>query len=79
MTAIYDHRIQENPQVRQSDGRIFTSPAGKAHHGEACRKLRALTPDDPQFAKDWNKDIAQTVVELADGTAAVVLNDEIAG
>jgi hypothetical protein len=75
----YDHVIRENPQVRQSDGRIFTSPGGKVHDGKACRKLRALTHDDAQFAKDWSKDIAQTVVELEDGSATVVLNDEVKG
>jgi hypothetical protein len=79
MTATYDHTIQENPQVRQPDGKIFTSSGGKAHHGKACRKLRAVTHDDAQFAKEWSKDIAQTVVELQDGTATVVLNDEVKG
>jgi hypothetical protein len=79
MTAYYDHVIEENPQVRQPDGRIFTSPGGKAFHGKSCRKLRALTHDDAQFAKDWTKDIARTVVELADGTTTVVLNDEVKG
>jgi hypothetical protein len=79
MTATYDHVIHENPQVRNVDGKIFTSPGGKAHHGKACRKLRALAPDDEQFAKDWNREIAQSVVELEDGSATVVLNDEVGG
>ena len=46
MTANYDQVIEENPQVRQPDGRIFTSPGGKAFHRKSCRKLRALTHDD---------------------------------
>jgi hypothetical protein len=79
MTAAYDHVIHENPQVRNADGKIFTSPGGKAHHGKVCRKLRALAQDDPQFAKDWNREVAQTVVELEDGSATVVLNDEVKG
>jgi hypothetical protein len=79
MTANYDHVIEENPQVRQPDGKIFTSRGGKAFHGQRCRKLRALVNDDAQFGKDWKSDIAQTVVEIEDGTATVVLNDEVKG
>jgi hypothetical protein len=79
MTTAYDHVVQENPQVRNVDGKIFTSPGGKAYHGKSCRKLRALAQDDAQFAKDWNREIAQTVVELEDGSATVVLNDEVKG
>ena len=54
-------------------------PPLRGRDSKACRKLRALTHDDAQFAKEWSKDIAQTVVELEDGRATVVLNDEAKG
>ena len=77
MTEVYDHTITHAPQVRQVDGKVFFSSGGQVHKGKRCRKLRALTPDDHEFSDEHDRDIAKTVVELEDGSHAVVLNDEV--
>lgn len=74
---MYDHTITENPQLRQIDGKMFMSPHGKLHNGKKCRKLRHLCKDDLEYPNFWDSQIAQTVVELEDGTTAVVLHDEV--
>jgi len=75
----YNLTIIENPQVRAADGKVFTSPHGKLHNGKKCKTLRMLTPEDAEFGKEWKVDIAQAVVELEDGSHAVVLHDEVKG
>jgi hypothetical protein len=77
MSDVYELTISHAPQVRAVDGKMFFSSGGQIHKGKRCRKLRALTPDDDEFADEHDREIGKTVVELADGTHAVVLNDEV--
>lgn len=72
----FDHTIVHNPQVRHADGKVFTSPHAQAHNGKRCKRLRMLTPEDAEFKEHWRVDVAQAVVELEDGSHAVVLHDE---
>lgn len=46
------------------------------HHGKECEVLRAVTPDD---GRAFDVKVAKSVVEFADGTEFIVLNDEIRG
>jgi len=49
------------------------------HHGKRCTRLRALTPDDPAHASQWDVRVGQTVVKLDSDEEIVLLNDEIGG
>jgi hypothetical protein len=77
MSESYDHTIVHAPQHRHADGKIFVSSGSQRYNGQRCRKLRQLTPQDADFAAEWDKDVCKTVVELEDGTKAVVLHDEV--
>lgn len=73
---MHDLVITESPQTG-AGGKVFTSPHGKLQNGKKCKKLRELTQDDPEFASFWTVEIGQSVVELEDGSHAVVLQDEV--
>jgi len=75
----YPHYIVEAPILRDWDRKIYTSPHAKFHNGKRCRKLRELTQDDPDYAKFWNVEVAQSVVEIEGGKTAVVFHDEVKG
>jgi hypothetical protein len=64
---------------RQPDGKSWSSTFGHAHHGKNCTVLRNLVRDDPDFGKDFDPSIQQTVVQLEDGTIGWVLGDEVKG
>jgi hypothetical protein len=72
MATIVKHVV-----MRDADKKTWTSAFGHAHDGKDCKVLRALTHDDAEFAKEWDVAIGKHVVELADGTRGVVLNDEV--